>query len=33
MPGGYERFTLGGRDTLYKVGPHDIKRSTGVSLR
>jgi len=25
--GGYERFTLGGRDTLRKVGPHDIKRS------
>jgi hypothetical protein len=26
-PGGYERFTLGGRDTLHKVGPQDIKRS------
>jgi len=27
-PGGYKRFTLGGRDTLCKVGPHDIKRSS-----
>ena len=26
--GGCERFTLGGRDTLCKVGPHDIKRSS-----
>jgi len=26
-PGGFKRFTLGGRDTLRKVGPHDIKRS------
>ena len=22
MSGGYERFTLGGQDTLRKVGPH-----------
>jgi hypothetical protein len=25
--GGYKRFTLEGRDTLRKVGLHDIKRS------
>jgi len=25
--GAYERFTLRGRDTLHKVGPHEIKRS------
>jgi len=23
--GGYKRFTLGGRDTLRKVGPHDTE--------
>jgi len=28
MPGGYNRFSLGGRDTLRKIGPHDIKRSS-----
>jgi len=30
--GGYKRFTLGGRDTLRKVGPHDIKRSLMLTL-
>lgn len=25
--GGYKGYTLGGPDTLHKVGPHDIKRS------
>jgi hypothetical protein len=32
MPGGYERFTLGGRDTLRKVGPHEIKRSLVLGI-
>jgi hypothetical protein len=30
--GGYKMFTLGGRDTLRKVGPHDIKRSLMLTL-